>query len=304
MENNTKASTISDFLQCPLVGTDIDISCVSSITTPRSGSLLFLGSNLESLPLSQAKFRGCLILADHSLQNHDGLSWIQVTNPRAAFAMVVSKYFMKVEPLKVTESAQLADDFELSGTVGIGEYCIVGSGTKIGRDSVLRNLVVVASNTEIGRNCLIKSGAVIGEEGFGFDRDAAGKNLRIPHLGNVILCDHVEIGANSTIAKGTIGGTKIGAHTKIDDSVYIAHNCQIGANNLVASGARICGSVATGDNVWIGPGAIIRDGIRVGSGAHVTMGAVVTQDVAENETVSGNFAVPHSRLIAWIKSIL
>ncbi|KZZ48368.1 hypothetical protein A3758_13905 [Oleiphilus sp. HI0118] len=139
-----------------------------------------------------------------------------------------------------------------------------------------------------GKDCLIKQGAVIGQAGFGYERDLDGTPIRFPHFGRVVLGNHVEVGANTVISKGALEDTVIGAGTKIDDLVYIAHNCRIGKNVMIAGNATLCGGVHVGDGAWIGAGASIKQNIKVGEGAVVGLGAVVVKDVAAYSTVVGN----------------
>lgn len=139
-----------------------------------------------------------------------------------------------------------------------------------------------------GKDCLIKPGAVIGQAGFGYERDRDGTPIRFPHFGSVVLGNHVEVGANTVISKGVLEDTVIRDCTKIDDLVYIAHNCKIGKNVMIAGNATLCGGVQVGDGAWIGAGASIKQNVKVGEGAVVGLGAVVVKDVAAYSMVVGN----------------
>lgn len=145
-----------------------------------------------------------------------------------------------------------------------------------------------SSSVVYGKNCLVKDGAVIGKPGFGFERDLDGTPIRFPHFGGVVLGNNVEVGANTVISRGVFEDTEIGDSTKIDDLVYIAHNCKIGENVMIAGNATLCGGVQVGDSAWIGAGASVKQNIKVGDGAIVGMGAVVTRNVSPGSTVAGN----------------
>lgn len=145
-------------------------------------------------------------------------------------------------------------------------------------------------NSEVvyGKNCIFKDGVIIGRAGFGFERDLDGKPIRFPHFGRVVLGNDIEVGANTVISKGSLEDTVIGDSTKIDDLVYIAHNCKIGKNVMIAGNATLCGGVRIGDGAWVGAGASIKQNIDIGEGAIVGMGAVVIGDVEPYSTVVGN----------------
>lgn len=136
-------------------------------------------------------------------------------------------------------------------------------------------------------DCKVKPGAIIGYEGFGFERHPDGTPFRIPHTGKVAIGSNVEIGANTVIARGTVDDTEIGDNVKIDDSVFIAHNCRIGDNTLVVAGSVICGSVKIGKNCWIGAGCRIKEKVFIGDNVTIGIGAVVIKDVPDNTVVAG-----------------
>ncbi|MDO8716408.1 MAG: DapH/DapD/GlmU-related protein [Dehalococcoidales bacterium] len=150
----------------------------------------------------------------------------------------------------------------------------------------------VFEGVHFGENCKVKPGAVIGYEGFGFERHPDGTPFRIPHIGKVIIGNNVEIGANTVIARGTVGDTLICDNVKIDDCVFIAHNCRIGRNTLVIAGAVICGSVTIGEGCWIGAGCRIKEKVTIGDGAKIGIGAIVIKDVPAGETRAGMKAQP------------
>jgi len=145
---------------------------------------------------------------------------------------------------------------------------------------------------EIGENVTVFPGAVIGADGFGFYRDDQGSYRRFPHLGGVRIHDGVEIGANTTIDKGTLGNTEIGINTKINNLCHIAHNVIIGNNCIINCGVTISGSVIIGDDSWVGPGVNILDGVTIGKDVLIGMGAAVVKDIADGVKVMGIPARP------------
>ncbi|AIC15923.1 DapH/DapD/GlmU-related protein [Nitrososphaera viennensis] len=142
----------------------------------------------------------------------------------------------------------------------------------------------IIENAVLGKDVTIAAYAVIGKEGFGFDPES-NYTKRWPHVGNVIIGDNAEIGANTCIDRGTLGSTIIGENTKIDNLVHISHNVRIGKNCVIAAGAVVGGSAEIGDSVFIGLNATIRDHVKVGDNAFICMGAVVTKDVSTGTKV-------------------
>ena len=157
------------------------------------------------------------------------------------------------------------------------------SGTEL-----IRNHVVIYDSTVIGNNCLIRSSTIIGEEGFGFERDKEQVPIRFPHIGRVVIGNNVEIGALSTVARGTLDDTWIGDNVKIDDHVHIAHNVHIGKNTIITACSEVSGSTSIGANSWLAPNCSIMNGISLGENVFVGLGAVVTKPVESGRVVVGN----------------
>jgi UDP-3-O-[3-hydroxymyristoyl] glucosamine N-acyltransferase len=171
----------------------------------------------------------------------------------------------------------------------------------IGADCVIEPNVTIFERVVLGAGVVVRAGAVIGAEGFEFKGAAMrqGRPSRaesthvgvtpIPHGGSVLIGDRVEIQANSTVDRSVFGEpTRIGADTKLDNLVHVAHNVQIGQRTLIAAGVTISGSTVIGDEVWIGPGAVISSGVTIGDGAAVVIGTTVTRDVAAGTRVASD----------------
>lgn len=128
---------------------------------------------------------------------------------------------------------------------------------------------------------------VIGQSGFGYERDEDGIPFRIKSLGNVVIGKNVEIGSNTCIDRGTTGSTIIGDYVKIDNLVHVGHNAKIGSKTMIAAGAVICGSVEIGECCFIGVNSSIKQHVKVGNNCIIGMGAIVLADVPDNTTVKG-----------------
>jgi len=206
----------------------------------------------------------------------------------------------------VHPTAVVSETATLGNQVCIGPYCVVGDNVQIGDGCVLHNAVSVHENSSIGSNCEIYSGvvirertqighhvmihpnAVIGADGFGFRASDDGQGItKIPHIGNVIIGNHVEIGANACVDRAKFSATTIGDGTKIDNLCQIAHNVQIGRCCLIAAQAGIAGSTTIGDGVQMGGQVGLRDNIHIGSGVKLAACSAVMGDIPDGETWMG-----------------
>lgn len=177
-------------------------------------------------------------------------------------------------------------------------------GVKIGKNCKIDPNVTILSDVTIGDNVVIRAGSVVGTDGFEHKKTAHGI-LSVAHNGEVIIHDNVEIGANSHVAKGfSYRSTVIGESTKLDAFVHYAHGVQCGKECLIVAHAMIGGNVDIGNNVWIGPSAVITNRIVLEDNCFVTLGAVVTRSVKNGETVTGNFAIPHQKFLKNFKRSL
>jgi UDP-3-O-[3-hydroxymyristoyl] glucosamine N-acyltransferase len=191
--------------------------------------------------------------------------------------------------------------------VYFGKNVLIGKNVKIGVNSYIGNNCIIESNVTIGDNCLIGSfvtvknsiihnnvniqdGSKVGVKGFGF-LPIKNKNLRSPHIGKVILKDGVEIGANSTVDRGSIADTIIGTNTFLDNQVHVAHNVQIGNNCMIAGQVGFAGSSTLGDNVIIGGQAGISGHLKIGNNVKIGGGSGVINDIPDNKSVMGYPAV-------------
>lgn len=200
------------------------------------------------------------------------------------FAKVLQNFFVKPKKSTIHQSTFIGKNSKIDKSVSIGANCVIGKNVKIGRNTIINHNVIVHDNSIIGDNCYIKSGAIIGEDGFGFsfDEDIP---IRLPHIGIINIGENVEIGSNTVIARGTLDDTVIEKNVKIDDQVFIAHNCYIGKNTIICACAEISGSVTMGNNCWIGPNASIIQNVFIGSNATVGIGTVITKNVNNQEKV-------------------
>ena len=192
-----------------------------------------------------------------------------------------------LEPYAVVEEGAVLGD-----GCWIGAHAVVGAGSALGRDVRLHAHAVVYPGAELGDRVVLHAGAQVGREGFGFVPSTTGV-LRIPHVGRCVLESDVEIGANSCVDRGSVDDTVIGAGTKVDSLVQIAHNVRVGRFCFIASQAGIAGSTRIADGVRIGGQVGLSGHLSIGSGATVAAQAGVFGDIPGGETWSGYPARPH-----------
>lgn len=238
-------------------------------------------------------------------------SAIVVTDVHSAFGAIVCHF----RPQRIREkigispraiispSARCGQNVNIHPGVTIGDDCAIGDNTtilpgaqilpgcEIGRDVLIGPGVMLYENTIIGDRAIIHGGTVIGAYGFGYTH-VAGRHVLSAQLGYVRIGCDVEIGAASTIDRGTYGATTIGEGTKIDNMVQIAHNCRIGKHNIICAQVGIAGSSSTGDYVVIGGQAGLRDHIHIGTGAKLSAMAGITNNVPDGVTMLGVPATP------------
>lgn len=175
----------------------------------------------------------------------------------------------------------------------VGAQAYVGKKSRIGKNTLLHAGVRILSGCVVGNNCIIHANAVIGSDGFGFTPHQ-GRQLKVPQVGNVVIEDDVEVGACVTVDRGALVSTTIGAGTKIDNMVHIAHNVQIGKNCVIVAQVGISGSTILEDEVTLAGQVGTVGHVRVGKGTTVAARGVVTSDVAPGSFVSGFPLKPHS----------
>lgn len=285
---------------------------VGSIESAQADQLTFLSDAKYTVRLKESKAGACLITKKAQLEAPQGMTLVIVDDPYAAFNQVVSFMYKErkntnpeISPLAVVDSsAKIASSARVEAGVCIeadaviGEGCVImanayiGVGVSIGANATVYPRASI-SHSKIGANCVIYSGAVIGGRGFGFAFSALGEANPVPHIGQVIIGDDVEIGANTCIDRGVVDDTIIGDKTKIDNLVQIGHNVKIGHHSIICGNVGIAGSSEVGNYVMIGGGAGISGHIRIADKCKVAAMSGVAQSITkEGESVGGIPAVP------------
>jgi UDP-3-O-[3-hydroxymyristoyl] glucosamine N-acyltransferase len=239
---------------------------------------------------------------------------IRVPNARIAFAKALLLFFPEKKPAAgIHPSAVIAASAQVDPGAYIGPHCLVGEnvtigtrtilqggnfigdGSKLGDDVNLFPNVTIYPHTEIGQRVRIHAGTVVGADGFGYVQDN-GSHRKVPQIGNVIIGDDVEIGANVTIDRGALGPTVIGKGTKIDNLVQVAHNVEIGEHCLLISQVGIAGSSKLGDYVVLAGQAGVAGHLKIGHKAIISGQSGVMADVPEGEKWLGSPAQPDKEM--------
>jgi len=202
------------------------------------------------------------------------------------------------DPVAIGPYAVVGAGVRLGKNVRIGAGCVLGDGVQVGDDVECYPHVVCYSGTIVGNRVILHAGARLGSDGFGYVPGKHGEvPQKIPQIGRCILGDDVEIGANTTIDRGSVDDTVIGAGTKIDNLVQVGHNVRIGSRCLIAGQAGIAGSTHVEDDVFLAGQAGLADHVTIGRGARVTVQGGVIGDIAPGATVSGYPARSHREFL-------
>lgn len=228
-----------------------------------------------------------VVLVDESIKPVKGKVLIRVENPKVALADIGNFFFVERVKPEIHPTAIIHPEAKIGNDVTIGPYCVIGKAT-IGDNCCLDSSVRIYDDVVMGHNCVVKAGAILGGAGFGYERDANGNNFRFPQIGQLIMGNYVEVGANTCIDRGALADTVIGDYTKINNLCHIAHNNKIGRNVVITGCVNVSGSNVIEDNVWLAPNSSIRGWVHIGEGATIGMAAVVTKDIPANETWVGN----------------
>jgi len=236
-------------------------------------------------------------------------------NARWAYAQVLQKIYDEMwrrGPALVSEKAEIHDEANLAQGVSVdpfafvdrkarigertrlGSGCHIGRHAKIGKDCILHPRVVVADYCEVGDRCILHSGTVLGSDGYGYWTDPkTGEHRKIQQVGNVVLEDDVETGANVTIDRATTGETRVGKGTKIDNLVQLGHNVQIGPNGLIVAQVGVAGSTTLGRQVTLAGQAGLAGHLNIGDGSIVMAQSGIMSDLPPKSIVFGSPARHH-----------
>jgi UDP-3-O-[3-hydroxymyristoyl] glucosamine N-acyltransferase len=308
-----KLKELAEWVDGLVVGDgEIEISGVAAIEEAQAGQITFI-ANPKYLPkLSQTSASAIIVSKEVTRADKPLLC---VANPYLAFGKILTLFSQTPYQPKgidskawISPTAKLGKDLTLYPFVYIGDRCSigdrvtlypgvsVGEDSSIGEDSVLHPNVSVYSGTIIGRRVILHSGVVVGSDGFGYVKEGK-KNVKIPQVGRVEIEDDVEIGANTTVDRATLGKTVIRRGVKIDNLVQVAHNVTIGEDSIIVAQVGISGSTKIGSNVTLAGQVGVVGHIEIGDNVMVGAQAGVTHDLPANQGYVGSPALPHREFL-------
>ena len=303
---------INEVLKGTIVG-----SITTKITAPEKLELAneteisFIGNKKYEKFWATSKACVAVVNEDISIEPEENRAFIKVKNADLAMSQVLT-LFAPPPPVFKTDihpTATIDETAQIGDGTKIGANCYVGPNVKIGESTILYPNVTILDESTIGKNttlwpgavvrerchigndCIIHPNATIGADGFGFRPDPEKGLVKIPQIGNVIIGNNVEIGANSSVDRGKFSSTILGDGCKIDNLVQIGHNSKLGMFCIMAGNSGLAGSVTLGNGVIIGGSASIKDHTTIGDGAIIGAGSGVAADVEAGKTMLGYPAI-------------
>jgi UDP-3-O-[3-hydroxymyristoyl] glucosamine N-acyltransferase len=311
-----KLREIAERLRCRLEGDgDVEIQRVAGIEHAGAGDLTFFSNSKYAAALKRTK-ASAVIAGDDA----EGVpcAVLRARHPYLSFAKAVELFTDSWRPPQgIHRLAEVADTAAISAGASIGAFAVIGDRARIGARTVVYPHAIVAREAQIGDDCVIHSrvsirervqignrvvlqdGAVVGSDGFGFARTPEGAHYKIPQIGGVVIEDDVEIGANATIDRPAVGETRIGAGTKIDNLVQVAHGVTVGRDVLLAAQVGVAGSTTIEDAVTLAGQVGVSGHITIGKGTIATAQTGVPNSVEPGSFISGYPAIDNRE---WLKS--
>jgi UDP-3-O-[3-hydroxymyristoyl] glucosamine N-acyltransferase len=311
-----KLRDIAERLECRLQGDgEIEIHRVAGIEDAGAGDLTFF-TNPKYAPELRRTRASAVILSEQA--EAAPCAMLRVPHPYLALAKAIALFANPDRPpagvhrlADVAASATVAPDASIGAFSVIGDaarigarsiiypHAVIGAGAQIGSDCVIHAGVSIRERVTIGDRVVVQDGAVIGSDGFGFATRPDGAHQKIPQVGGVVIEDDVEIGANATIDRPAVGETRIGAGTKIDNLVQVAHGVTIGRNVLLAAQVGIAGSTTVEDSVTLAGQVGVSGHITIGKGTVATAQSGIPNSVEPGSFISGYPAITNRD---WLKS--
>lgn len=291
---------------------DVLVSNFAKIEEATPGTITFLANPKYTHHIYSTGASVVLVHRDFVAEQPVKATLIRVDDPYVALSglLGLAAKFIQPQPVGIEQPCHIADGVEISDDCYIGAFAYIGQGAKIGRgvkiypqayvgpgvtigdESVIYPGAKIYYNCQIGKRCIIHAGAVIGADGFGFAPDAQGVYHKIEQIGIVVIDDDVEIGANTTVDRSTMGCTHIQRGVKLDNLIQIAHNVEVGHDTVMASQVGIAGSTKIGANCMFGGQVGVAGHITVGDRTNIGAQSGIAHSIAPDSRIIGSPAVP------------
>ena len=300
---------LADFCDAQIVGGDgsISIDSVADITSAQAGQVTQLTNSRYVQHIKNSTATACFIADGFAVDNiPEGLALLVCADPEMSFIKATELLHpARVYSPQIAAQAVIDANVTLGADVYVGPYAVIGENTRIGNGSAILAGVYLGNNVSIGENCriypyaviyddvvlgnnvIIHSGAIIGADGFGY-KFRNNRHVKVPQVGNVVIADNVEIGANTCIDRGALGSTVIGAGSKIDNLVQVGHNNKVGKNVIMCGLTGVSGSCNIEDYAILAGSSGIADHVTIGAGAVVMARSGVAGDVKAGAQVFGS----------------
>jgi UDP-3-O-[3-hydroxymyristoyl] glucosamine N-acyltransferase len=311
-----KAKDIAQLIGGRIVGNEnAEVSTFSKIEEATEKSLCFFANEKYAPFLEQTKASVILVSNEFNYPVPSTTTLIHCTSPYEATAKLLEYYQTKInqtgiEPqsfvhetaslgtqVYVASFAYLSENVKLGDGSKIFPHVFIGKNVTIGKNVILYSGVKIYEGCVIGDNCILHSGVIIGSDGFGFASTADGSFSKIPQVGNVVLENNVEIGANTVVDRATMGSTLIQSGTKLDNLIQIAHNVVIGKHTVIAAQTGISGSTKIGNHVMIGGQVGIVGHIQIGDQARINAQSGVSKSLEKGAAVTGSPAWDYTKML-------
>lgn len=303
----------------------VTISGLCPLEDPQPNHLSFSTSTSELALIRtlQDKLPAALIVSTalcKTEQLHAKLPLLQVSDPFQSIIKLMAVFYPKNDELpEISQKAHIDSSAKIGKNVTISAFCVIGPeaviednavlhphvvlyrGARVGQGCIIHSGATVREYCEVGAGCIVQNGAVVGAEGFGYTPNAKGELNAVPQIGTAKLADQVDVGANACIDRATLGSTRIGQGTKIDNLVQIGHNVQVGKHSAICGATGISGSCKIGNHVVLGGHTGVADHLTIADGVRVGSGGKIERDILEKGDYAGH---PLMKVSVWRRYVI
>lgn len=310
LEFPTTAGQIASHFNATLLGDpSVTVDRLNSVRDATCGSLCFLADKKSQPYLETLKGEVVVLTTKELVRNDFPINYLIVEEPKKVFAQLAKSFAPKNRWVGVSSKAEVHSSAKIAASAIVAPFAVISEGAEVGPNTVIYPHVYLGPNVKVGSDCEIHphsvllinvtvenrvkifSGSVLGSDGFGLV-EGNGELIEMPQLGSVVVEDDVRIGAKCTIDRGTLGETRIGKGSKLDDQVHVGHNCRLGKNTILCAQVGLAGSSVLEDGVILAGQVGVNSHVTIGKGARVGGQTGVTTTLKGGETYFSTPALP------------